>query len=256
MDRTPDLPKNLELGYEGVAKFYDFFASNDDLPLYLDYAKSQGSPVLDIAAGTGRVSLALAEIGLVVHAVEKSPSMLSIFREKIAEREIARLITIHEGDMTNFSLDNKFPLIIIPSSFGHALTKEQQLSTLLSIKKHLSDDGIFIFDLYVGEHIDNYSTFQDGPVLMPDGREVMRYGEMTLDREKQLMSLTLRFEVHDSSGSVVEAYSAESGTAVINRLDADNLIQDIGFKILEDFGDFHKNPYTPDSYRRILILSH
>lgn len=255
MDRTPESLEEIELGYEGVAEFYDLFAGNEDLPLYLEYAKKHGSPILDIAAGTGRVSLALAEAGFVVHALEKSPSMLKVFRRKTAKGEAAELITIYESDMTNFNLHTKFPMIIIPASFGHALTEEKQKSTLRAIKNHLRDDGVFILDLYVGELIDDYSTFQDGPVPLPRG-EVRRSGKMTVDREKQLMSLTLKFEVLDFGGSVAEVHVAKSSTAVICRDDADNLIQDIGFKVLEEFGDFHRNPYTPESYRRILILSH
>jgi len=177
MDRTPDSSEDLEFGYEGVAEFYDLFSSNDDLPFYLEYAKRQGSPILDVAAGTGRVSIALAEGGFAVHSIEKSPSMLSIFREKIVGRKVADLITIHEGDMTSFRLDTLFPLIIIPASFGHALTKEKQVDTLSAIKVHLADGGIFILDLYMGEHLNEYSTFLDGPVSLPKGRgAVRRYG--------------------------------------------------------------------------------
>ena len=255
MDRTPDSFDSFESGYEGVAEFYDLFASNDDLPFYLEYAKMQGSPVLDIAAGTGRVSIALAEAGFVVHALEKSPSMLSVFRAKIAEHEIANLITIHEADMTNFRLDIKFPLIIIPASFGHALTREYQLSTLRAIKNHLKDNAIFILDVYVGEYIDDYSTFQDGPASMPDGRKVRRQGEMRVDRDRNLMTLNLRFEVLDTNGSVAEVHEAKSGASVINTADVDNMIQEVGFKVLEEFSDFHGESHTIESNRRILILS-
>ena len=255
MSRTPGSFEDLESGYEGVAEFYDLFASDDDLPFYLEYAKRQGPPILDIAAGTGRVSLALAKAGFEVYAIEKSPSMLSVFRKKIAGQEIAELITIHEGDMTNFNLDTKFPLAIIPTSFGHVLTREQQLSTLRTIRNHLRNDAIFILDLYPGEHIDEHSTFQDGPAIMPDGREVKRYGEITADRKSQLMRLTLRFEVLEPSGTIAEMHEVTSGTALIYRTDVDSLLQSARLKILEEFGDFQKNAYIPESQRRILILS-
>lgn len=256
MERTPESFKNIEFGYEGVAEFYDLFASNEDLPLYLEYAKKQGSPILDVAAGTGRVTLALAGAGFVVHALEKSPSMLNIFRRKTAESEAGKLVKIHQGDMTDFRLDTRYPMIIIPASFGHALTEERQISTLRTIKNHLGDDGVFILDLYMGEHIDEYSTFQDGPTSMPDGRVVKRYGEMTINREKQMLNLTLRFEVRDADGRVSEERVVQSGTAVINREKADSLIQNIGFEIVEEFGDFQMSPYTTESSRRILILTH
>ncbi|MFW9802267.1 MAG: class I SAM-dependent methyltransferase [Candidatus Thorarchaeota archaeon] len=256
MERTPDSIKDYECGYEGVAEFYDLFASNVDLRFYLEYAKKQGSPVLDIAAGTGRVAIALAEAGFSVHALEKSPSMLSVFKEKIADHEIADLITIHEADMTNFRLDIKFPLIIIPASFGHALTRAHQLSALHAIKNHLRQDAIFILDLYVGEHLDEHSSFQDGPVTLPDGRVVKRYGEMRVDKKRTRMTLNLRFEIFHDSHTLAEERLVHSGTAVINRDDANSLIQDAGFRIQEEFGDFEKNSFTEESGRRIMILTH
>lgn len=255
MVRTPDSLKDLESGYEGVAEFYDLFTNNDDLPFYIEYAKQQGHPILDVAAGTGRVSLALAEAGFEVHGLERSPSMLSMFRRKAEGSEGACRITIHEGDMTDFQIDIKFPLIIIPSSFGHALTKEKQLSTLNSIMDHLGEGGVFILDTYVGEHLDEHSTFRDRQVSMPDGRVVQRFGEMLVNPEERLMKLTLRFEVLDSNGAVVEERIVHSGTAVIYSAEINNLIQEAGFKIIEEFGDFLKSKFTPESGRRILILT-
>jgi predicted RNA methylase len=257
MDRTPDSSEKLESGYEGVAEFYDLFSSNVDLPLYLEYAKIQGSPILDVAAGTGRVSVALAKGGFAVHAIEKSPSMLSVFKEKIAETEISDLITVHEADMTNFRLDTLFPLIIIPASFGHALTRAKQVASLRAIKNHLADEGIFILDLYVGEHLKEYSSFQDGPIPLPKGGgAVKRYGETRIDSERQLMTLSLRFEILLDDGTVAEERVVRSGTAIINMDEATQLIQDTGFVIQNEYGDFNKNPFTMESDRKILILTH
>ena len=67
-------------GYEGIGQFYDLFADNSDIPFFLKYAKRIGSPILDLAAGTGRVSFALAEEGYEVVSLEQSPSMLDIAR--------------------------------------------------------------------------------------------------------------------------------------------------------------------------------
>ena len=255
MDRAPDSLDDLESGYEGVAEFYDLFTNNDDLPFYIEYAKKQGSPILDVAAGTGRVSLELAEAGFEVHCIERSPSMLSIFRKKIRGRESSKHITLHEGDMADFQLNVKYPLIIIPSSFGHALTKERQLSTLTCIKDHLIEGGIFILDTYVGERIDEHSSFQDQPVSLSDGRIVQRFGEMSVDPERRLMKLTLRFEVLDAEGAAIEERIVHSGTAVITSLEVDMLIRAAGFEVLAEFGDFEEAPYTPMSSRRILILT-
>ena len=68
--------EDLESGYEGVGEFYDLFTDNTDIPFFLEFARKTGSPILDLAAGTGRVSFALAKEGFDVVALEQSQSML------------------------------------------------------------------------------------------------------------------------------------------------------------------------------------
>jgi ubiquinone/menaquinone biosynthesis C-methylase UbiE len=73
----------LESGYEGVGEFYDLFADNTDIPFILEFARKTGSPILDLAAGTGRVTFALAQEGFDVVALEQSQSMLAEAKEKL-----------------------------------------------------------------------------------------------------------------------------------------------------------------------------
>jgi 16S rRNA A1518/A1519 N6-dimethyltransferase RsmA/KsgA/DIM1 with predicted DNA glycosylase/AP lyase activity len=112
--------------YEGIAEFYDSFSTQDDLPFYIHYAEKQGSPILDIGAGTGRVSRYLAEHGFRVTAVENSPSMLRHLKREVKKisSEAKRKISVVEADMRDFEIDKELKLIIIPTSFVHAITTE------------------------------------------------------------------------------------------------------------------------------------
>jgi SAM-dependent methyltransferase len=242
-------------GYEGVAEFYDLFANNEDLPFYLKYARKYGSPILDLAAGTGRVTFALALEGFRVTALERSPSMLNVIRQKLkrAPLEVSSLIEIVEGDMTQFSINRIYQLIIIPASFGHALTTEQQLSTLSCVRNHLHDDGVFILDLYTGGAMEEHSMFVDHPVTLPDGKTVTRSGVIDIDISKQSFELELTFRI-DSPNGESEEISVLSNAAVIFNREANLLVQISEFEILDEFGGFDERPYTPDCGRRILIL--
>jgi len=70
------------------------------------------------------------------------------------------------------------------------------------------------------------------------------------------MTLTLRFEILLDDGTVAEERVVQSGTAVINSDEAIALIQNAGFAIQNEFGDFNKNPFTAESDRRVMILTH
>jgi SAM-dependent methyltransferase len=248
--------ENLEAGYEGVGEFYDLFADNTDIPFFLEFARKMGSPVLDLAAGTGRVTFALAQEGFEVVALEQSPSMIAEARKKLesSPEEVSSRITLVEGSMKEFSLDQKFPLVIVPNSFVHLLTTQDQLSTIRCVKEHLTDDGLFILDLYPGEHQYERATFEDGPANLPDGRTVTRSGAIQSDYANRLMRVELTYKVRGPDGQVIEEIDVVSGATLIFKNEIDNLIRMSGMHIEKEFGDFEKNLYTSESGRRIFIL--
>ena len=106
--------------YGVLAKSYDgaYAAMKDliDVPFYVDLAKRIGGPVLEIGCGTGRVLLPTARAGITIHGLDSSLAMLGILRQKI-DREppaVRERIRTHNGDMRNFRLEKKYPLVTIP----------------------------------------------------------------------------------------------------------------------------------------------
>ncbi|TFG34092.1 class I SAM-dependent methyltransferase [Candidatus Thorarchaeota archaeon] len=247
---------NLGPGYEGVGQFYDLFADNSDLPFYLQYAREAGSPILEIAAGTGRVAFMLARKGFEVVALENSPSMLEKAREKLEREppESARRITIIQGDMTKFEINRKFSLIIIPASFGHALTSEAQLSTLKCIYNHLQEGGIFILDLFPGALQHEHATFTDSPILLLDGTAVERHGEIHSDFLKQIMRVDLRYIVRNHKQEMIEDIRVVSYAALLFNREVDLLLRLSGFEVVRELGSFECEPYSSESVRRIFVL--
>ncbi len=248
----------LTPNYEEVAEFYDLFADNSDIPFYLEYAKKVGGPILDIAAGTGRVSIELARNGFDVVSLEKSPSMLAVARMKLENlpQNMSEKMRLVEGSMVDFAIDCQFPMIVIPASFGHAMTTEEQLSTLQCIKKHLSEDGLFILDLFPGGRHLATAEFEDSPKRLDDGRIVRRKGRTTPDPIEQILKVELVYEVESADGMHRERIGVESGAAIIFNREANLLIRMTGFRIVEEFGTFDKAPYHSDASRRILVLKH
>lgn len=243
-------------GYEGVGRFYDLFADNADIPFFLESAKKYGSPILDIGAGTGRVSIALAQNGFAVVALEQSLSMLQVARDKLESesQDVADRVTIIEGDMTKFDLDQKFPLIIIPNSIGHAITTVDQIATLQCIRNHLTDTGIFILDLYPGEMQYEHAVFKENLVALPDGTTVERHGEIRSDLLRKIMTVNLQYIVRDNNQDFIEEVIVESPVALLFNREVDLLVQVAGFEIEKELGDFDGSPYSSECGHRILIL--
>ena len=106
--------------YAVLAKYYDgaYAAMKDliDAPFYVDLAQRIGGPVLEMGCGTGRVLLPIARAGIAIDGVDSSLPMLGILRQKV-EREppdVREAIRTHHGDMRNFRLEKKYPLVTIP----------------------------------------------------------------------------------------------------------------------------------------------
>jgi len=122
----------------------------DDIPFYLDYAKQQQGEILELGCGTGRVSLILADAGFHVTGLDLSEQMLGVFREKLASKpEVADKFVLVHGNMADFSLDRKFAMIIAPFRAFQALTDDRDIErSLTCIHDHLTDDGIFIVNVF------------------------------------------------------------------------------------------------------------
>ena len=137
--------------YDSFAEVYDLFYADieDDLEMYLGFAERTGGPILELGAGTGRVSIALAEAGHTVVGLELSDDMRAIAQQKIAEAQLTDRVRMVTGDMRRFKLDQHFGLVIAPiNTFLHNLTLDDQLATLSSIKKHLRPGGLLVLDCF------------------------------------------------------------------------------------------------------------
>jgi SAM-dependent methyltransferase len=81
-----------------------------DLPLWRELAAREHGPVLDVGAGTGRVALDLARRGHDVIALDREADLLAA----LAERANGLPVATVTADATDFALERRFGLIIVP----------------------------------------------------------------------------------------------------------------------------------------------
>ena len=141
--------------YHVAAKYYDgaYGAMRDlvDAPFYLNLAKEFGGPVLEIGCGTGRVLLPIAREGIEIHGVDNSGPMRAILKESLAREnpEVSSRVTLHSGDMREFRLNRRFPLVIIPfRPMQHMHTVADQVRALTSVAAHVTEGGTLAFDVF------------------------------------------------------------------------------------------------------------
>jgi SAM-dependent methyltransferase len=137
-----------------------------DLPLWRELADREGSPVLDVGAGTGRVALDLARRGHEVVALDRDAVLLETLRERAAGLPVTTAL----ADAREFALDRRFPLVLVPMQTVQLLGGAPGRALFLAQAcEHLQPGGLLAIAL--ADALDAFDADHDEPPV-PDLREV------------------------------------------------------------------------------------
>jgi ubiquinone/menaquinone biosynthesis C-methylase UbiE len=134
--------------YDIFAPYYDLMHRYvKDISFYVKEAKKAKGKVLEIACGTGRLTIPIAKAGVDITGLDYSKDMLAVLRKKI--KGMKNKPKIKYGDMRTFKLKDRFNLIFVPfNSFLYLKTQEDQLKALKNFKKHLKKGGKLIVNIF------------------------------------------------------------------------------------------------------------
>lgn len=117
--------------------------SGPGLDYYLDLAREVGGPGLDLACGTGFLTIPFAEAGLAMTGVDRAPEMLDLARRKAGALPIRWIL----GNCLGLDLGERFRLVTLTgNAFQEFLTREDQEGLLGTVRRHLAPDGLFAFE--------------------------------------------------------------------------------------------------------------
>ena len=117
--------------------------SDTGIAFYTALSQETGGPVLEIACGTGRVSIPIARLGFTVTGLDIVPGMLAVARSKSAGLPIRWV----EGDGRHFDLEEQFKLVFLTgNAFQAFLTRADQEALLNCVRRHLHEDGLCAFE--------------------------------------------------------------------------------------------------------------
>ncbi len=146
--------------YSWFAEVYDVFGSEDfclSMTEYLveaadRYGIEPGSRCLDVACGTGVITVELARAGFEMTGLDRSRQMLAY--AKLRAREADQNIPFIEQDMRYFSVSEPFPWIICThDSLDHLIEEVHLNMAFQQISEALSPGGWFMFDMNCWEGI-------------------------------------------------------------------------------------------------------
>ena len=117
--------------------------SDTGVAFYSALAREAGGPILELACGTGRVTIPIARLGFPVTGLDIVPGMLEQARNKSAGLPIRWV----EGDARAFDLGEQFRLIFLTgNAFQAFVTNAEQAAVLQQVQAHVHDEGLFAFE--------------------------------------------------------------------------------------------------------------
>ena len=237
-------------------RHYDLFVESIDLndwgvPFYIKQAEKYGDSILELACGTGRITIPIAEKGYSITGLDSSKPLIEHAKKKTKEKDLS--IEWIQGDMTNFNLQKKFDLIILTgNAFMHLLTLKDLENCFANIIKHLNKNGRFIFETMTPcleglmadpSNIEPYTEYQDPDGL---GNVVVRL-QKSFDIASQIQTHFYRYKV----GTKEITKTAKFRITFPKELDA--ILQYNGFLIEQKHGSFSEDPFTSDSPQQIFV---
>ncbi len=138
-----------------------------DMAFWRTLARRYGDPVLDVGAGTGRITLDLAHAGHTVTALDRDPVLIAELERRAEGLEVTATV----ADARDFDLDERFALIIVPMQTVQLLGGADGRGRFLACaRRHLRADAAVA--LAITETLELYQLGKGGPAPLPDIREL------------------------------------------------------------------------------------
>jgi SAM-dependent methyltransferase len=140
--------------YDAFAPIYDAWAADmtEDVDFYVELAREADGPVVELAVGTGRVAIPVAErTGKRVLGIDSSPAMLAVARGRAEDAGVE--LDLREGDMRELALDEPASLVYCPArSLLHLPTWADRRRVFERVAAALSPSGRFAWNAFVFDH--------------------------------------------------------------------------------------------------------
>jgi SAM-dependent methyltransferase len=235
---------------------YDRADSGDTgVAFYSALAREAGGSILELACGTGRVTIPVAKLGFPVTGLDIVPGMLARARSKSLDLPVRWV----EGDARTFELGEHFRLIFLTgNAFQAFVTNAEQAAVLRRVHAHLDDEGLFAFEtrnplfpnvktregLFVT--LETLGEEMSWPSYVnADGYEVRITTTQVYDHVAQIVHLTGTKRWREGG----QEHTLVTRTALRYTFPRElaALLHYNGFSILRQYGDWNEEPLTATS---------
>jgi SAM-dependent methyltransferase len=218
-----------------VAERYDEDTAEMPVEPVLDFLEPlAGGGALELAIGTGRIALPLAQRGIRVSGIDLSEDMVAQLRKKPGGDEIP----VEIGDYAATRVDGTFSLAyIVFNSINNNTTQDGQVATFENAAAHLEQGGCFVVEVGVpnGRRLsvfDVSDTHVGVDEFDPDTQHSISHHFSLVDGRWERISMPFR-----------SVYPAE----------LDLMARLAGMRLRERWSDWNREPFTAESRKHVSV---
>ena len=242
--------------YAVLASYYDRIMEEVDYEAWCDFYEACFSEngiapknILDLACGTGSITVPLAKRGYALTGIDLSSEMLSLAQAKSDEAGVK--LRLSEQNIALFDAGSQFESIICSFDGVNYLTSPKDvLSMFHCVSETLADGGLFIFDISTPYKYEN---------ILADNAFVYEYDDLFLtwqnfyQKKTGLCHFYLTFFVQDKDGWQRYDEEQKQRRYLIPRLE--KMLKEAGLTVIEKVSDVEFSPLTETSDRCFFICT-
>lgn len=243
------------MSYSSFASVYDALTINVDYKRRAEYIagilKEQGIEeglLLDLACGTGSLSVEFSKMGYEVIATDASPDMLMEARDKAYDEELNIMFLCQRMEETDL-YGTVRAIVCALDSINHLPDVETLNKTFSVLKNFIDDGGIMVFDvntLYKHREVLGNNTF------IYDEDSVFCAWQNRLLKDNKTVNINLDF--FRKNGNTYERYNENFNEIAFTDEEIVNAVEGGGFKVISRYDDLTGEEPTDKSERIYYVV--
>ena len=142
------MESHIDADYLDAEKYDQYYGTYAEPHDWLVERLIERNSVMELACGTGRIAIPLAQRGLSVTGIDYSKPMLALVRKKARETHVE--IELALCDFRDFGLWRKFGFILLLSNaLWHVHERSDFEAMIRCVRCHLEPGGLFVLDVFV-----------------------------------------------------------------------------------------------------------
>lgn len=240
-------------GYHIFSQFYDKLTFNVDYEKRAEYIQSvlslwghEPGLTLDLACGTGSMTIALKERGWDIFGIDGSQDMLSIAMDKAYDKELSILFLCQRMEKLDLygTIDT---CICTLDSLNHITDKAQLQAAIDRVALFMNPEGLFVFDVntvYKHRHILGNNTF------VYDTDEVYCVWQNSL---KENNTINIELDLFEKSNGVYTRHTERFSERTYPLDEWKEMLTKAGFETLTVYHDMTTDPVEETSDRAVFV---